>query len=85
MVTSTMAKETTMTTKLDSGQKHCLRLIQKGQQCSDGWAPVGAMLYPMVQKMMPAELVDFVPAEGGCGRARLTSKGESLLDAMAWL
>ena len=74
-----------MTTKLGSGQKHFLRLIQKGQQCLDGWAPVSAAVYPVVQKTMPTELVDHAPTEDGRGRARLAQEGQSLLDAMSWL
>jgi hypothetical protein len=74
-----------MATKLDSGQKHFLRLIEKGQQCPDGWCPVSATLYPLVQMTMPAELVEHHPAGDGSGRARLTDAGQNLLDAMAWL
>jgi hypothetical protein len=78
-------KGATMTTKLDSGQKHFLRLIEKGQQCPDGWCPVSKVLYPLVQKTMPAELVEHHPTEDGRGRARLTQDGQNLLTAMAWL
>jgi len=74
-----------MKIKLDSGQKHFLRLIEKGQQCPDGWAPVSALVYPLVQKMMPPELVEHHEVEGGRGRARLTEEGQSLLDALMWL
>ena len=74
-----------MTTKLDSGQKHFLRLIAKDQQGPDGWCPVSKVVYPLVQKTMPAELVEHQPTEDGRGRARLTQDGQNLLDAMAWL
>lgn len=75
-----------MPTKLDSGQKHFLRLIEKGQQCPDGWAPVSRVLYPLVIKTLPAELVEHAPVgDEGRGRARLTQAGQNLLDAMAWL
>ena len=74
-----------MTTKLDSGQKHFLRLIAKEQQNPDGWCKVSHVLYPLVQKTMPSELVEHHPAEDGRGRARLTPAGQSVLDAMAWL
>lgn len=74
-----------MTTKLDSGQKHFLRLIAKGQQCPDGWCPVSKVLYPVVQATMPAELVEHHPTENGGGRAQLTPAGQNLLDAMEWL
>lgn len=74
-----------MTTKLDSGQKHFLRLIEKGQQCPSGWCPVSKTLYPLVQKTMPGELVEHHQTEDGGGRARLTPEGENLLSAMAWM
>lgn len=74
-----------MVTKLDSGQMHFLRLIEKGQQCPDGWCPVSKTVYPLVQKIMPTELVEHHPTENGRGRARLTPAGESLLAAMEWL
>jgi hypothetical protein len=71
--------------KLDSGQKHFLRLIETGQKCPDGWCPVSATLYPLVQKTMPPQLVEHRPIENGRGQARLTQDGENLLAAMAWL
>jgi len=73
-----------MTTKLDSGQKHFLQLIAKGQQTPDGWCPVSGVLYPLVKKM-PAELVELHPTETGGGRAQLTHAGQNLIDAMEWL
>lgn len=69
--------------KLDDGEKNFLRLIGKGQQCPDGWAPVSKVLYPLVQKM-PAELVEHSPTPAG-GRARLTKHGEAIVEAMNWL
>jgi hypothetical protein len=75
-----------MSMKLDSGQKHVLRLIAKGQQCADGWAPVSAAVYPVVKSTMPAELVEHEPVGAeGRGRARLTAEGEAVLNAMEWL
>lgn len=74
-----------MATKLDSGQKHFLRLIARDQQTPDGWCPVSKVVYPLVQKTMPAELVEHHPVEDGRGRARLTPAGESLLAALEWL
>ena len=71
--------------KLDSGQKHFLRLIAKGQACPDGWARCSAQVYPLVCNTMPPELVEHHAAEDGWGRARLTPEGESVLAAMAWL
>lgn len=75
-----------MTKKLDNGQKHFLRLIAKGQNCPDGWCSVSSVLYPLVQKTMPAELVEHQPAgDERKGRARLTPAGQGLIDAMEWL
>ena len=73
-----------MAKKLDGGEKNFLRLIAKGQQCHDGWAPVSKVLYPLVQKM-PSELVEHHQAEDGKGRARLTQHGEAIVEAMDWL
>lgn len=70
--------------KLDSGEKHFLRLIARDQQNPNGWAPVSKTLFPLVQKM-PTELVELHPTEEGRGRARLTERGQSLIDAMEWL
>jgi hypothetical protein len=74
-----------MSTKLDSGQKHFLRLIARDQQSPDGWCPVSKAVYPLVQKTMPPELVEHHATEDGRGRARLTPAGQGLLDAMEWL
>jgi len=74
-----------MTTKLTSGEKHFLRLIEKGQASPEGWASVSKVLYPLVQRL-PAELIEHEPTgTEGKGRARLSDKGQSLLDAMAYL
>ena len=74
-----------MTTKLDDGQKHFLRLIEKGQACPDGWAPVSKAVFPLVNAM-PTELVELHSVgDDGRGRARLTSEGQAILNAMAWL
>lgn len=74
-----------MSQKLDSGQKHFLRLIAKEQQNADGWCKVSKAVYPLVQKTMPAELVEHHQTEDGRGRARLTDAGQNLLSAMEWL
>lgn len=73
-----------MTKTLDNGEKNFIRLIAKGQEKHGGWAKVSKVLYPLVQKM-PPELVDHEPEEDGRGRARLTQRGEAILDAMEWL
>ena len=71
-------------TKLTEGQMHFLKLIAKGQNNPEGWAPVSRPVYPLVLEM-PAELVELNPAEEGRGRARLTQAGRNILDALAWL
>lgn len=73
-----------MAKKLNAGEKHFIRLIAKNQQEQGGWASVSKQVYPIVQKM-PPELVEHEPQEGGGGRARLTPRGDSVLDAMNWL
>ncbi len=73
-----------MAKKLDSGEKNFMRLIAKGQEQHGGWAKVSKPLYPLVQKM-PVELVEHEPEDEGRGRARLTQRGEAILDAMDWL
>lgn len=72
-----------METKLDYGQKHILKLIARDSG-EDGWTPVGKMLFPHIRKEIPSELAEF-EATDDAGRARLTEKGRSLVDAMAWL
>lgn len=73
-----------MARKLDGGEKHFLRLISEGQARHGGWAKVSKPLYPLVAEM-PSELVEREPLPEGGGRARLTPRGEALLEAMAWL
>ena len=73
-----------MVKKLDGGEKNFLRLIAQGQEQHGGWAKVSRPLYPLVQKM-PPELVEHETEDEGRGRARLTQRGEAILDAMAWL
>lgn len=73
-----------MAKKLDGGEKNFIRLIAKGQEQHGGWAKVSKPLYPLVQKM-PAELVEHEQEDEGRGRARLTPRGEAILDAMDWL
>ncbi len=73
-----------MATKLDAGQKHLLRLVVEGTD-AEGWAQVSKPVFPLVEKM-PRELVELeAVGDEGRGRARLTTEGENLMAAMAWL
>jgi len=72
-------------TKLDSGQKHILKLIARDAG-PDGWTPVSSQVFPLLQTTFPAELFDLESVgDEGRGRARLTLAGQGVLDAMAWL
>ena len=62
---------------LDAGTKHFLSLIRKDKK-SDGWTTVSSILCGLVEKM-PSELVVFEKTDAG-GRAKLTEKGETVLD-----
>lgn len=71
--------------KLDSKQKHLLRLTVKGKG-ADGWSSVSAQLFPVVKEIMPETLVELelVGNDGG-GRIRLTDTGINIFNAMEWL
>lgn len=72
--------------KLDANQKHMLKLIAKEQDCPEGWALVGKQIYPLLVEIIPPELAEHHPiGDEGCGQARLTAKGESIVAAMEWL
>ncbi len=71
--------------KLHAGQKHILNLIAEGVEVGvDGWTPVSKAMFPVVNSM-PSELVVLESLGDGCGRTRLTEKGQSLIEAMKWL
>lgn len=66
--------------KLDSGQRNLINLIRKGQD-AEGWAKCSKPVLPLMKDRVPAELADIEgPFEDGSGRARLTEKGNNLLD-----
>lgn len=69
--------------KLDAGQKHILRLIERDRN-TEGWATIGGMLYKTLSANIPVELATFEKLEVG-GRARLTDEGQNVLNAMDWL
>lgn len=63
---------------LNAGDKHLLKLILRDAN-EYGWATVSSAVLPLV-KSLPGELVDIHQ-----GFARLTEKGNSIVEAMAWL
>ena len=69
--------------KLDIQHKHIMKLIDRDKK-DDGWTTVSDILYPHLSQNMPGELVEFA-GDTGCYRARLTEKGNNILEAMAWL
>lgn len=70
--------------KLDGGQKHLLRLVVKGAD-AQGWAPVSAPVFPLLEKMPAALIHTERVGDDGRGRARLTAEGEGVISAMKWL
>ena len=75
-----------MPKKLTAVEKLLLTVIEKAQECAEGWAPVSKMVYPYVVEALPAELIEHEPVgDEGRGRVRLSAKGQSLMDAMAYL
>lgn len=69
--------------KLDIHHKHIMKVIDRDKK-EDGWTLVGDALYPYFRENMPGELVEFC-CEKGCFKAKLTQKGNNILEAMAWL
>ena len=71
-------------TKLDHGQKHLLRLVARDAG-TDGWTPVSAPVFPLIEKV-PQALIDLERiGDEGRGRVRLTAEGSGVISAMAWL
>lgn len=80
-----LSEKKTVATKLDAGQKNMLGLVRKGAD-DQGWAPVSAQVFPLLEKTMPGALVELEAiGNEGQGRARLTKAGANVMDAMAWL
>ncbi len=67
---------------LTGGERHFMHLMQR-DAAADGWTKVSKVLLPMVQKM-PNALVEVVATDDG-GKARLTAKGNDIMEAMQWL
>jgi hypothetical protein len=73
-----------MSERLDGGQKHLLRLVAQGVGV-DGWTPVSAPVFPLMEKV-PQALIELERVgDEGRGRVRLTVEGQGIIDAMAWL
>lgn len=66
-----------MTSQLDAGQKHLLRLINRGKK-EDGWTSVSAVVFPLLLDL-PEDLVEKEKFDIGGGRIRLTEKGNVVL------
>jgi hypothetical protein len=69
--------------KLDSGQKHLLRLVAKDAK-ADGWANASYVVYRLIDKTIPRALVELYGSTD-IRRIRLTPLGQQLLHAMEWL
>lgn len=70
------------TKKLDTGNKHLLRLIARDAN-PEGWAIVSKQVFPLVEAM-PPELRDLVRI-GDHGCVRLTPLGQAIVEAMEYL
>lgn len=70
--------------KLDSGQKHLLRLVVDGTD-ADGWTPVSKPVFPLMERMPPALVELERVGDEGRGRVRLTAEGQKVIDSMAWI
>lgn len=65
---------------LDNAQKHFLRLTRQGMaRDGDGWARVSPTFWTVIDTV-PSDLVERELLENGWGRARLTARGEAVLD-----
>lgn len=69
--------------KLDPQHKHIMKLVQRDRD-SEGWARVSNALLLNLIKNMPKELITVEETKDG-GRAKLTTEGQNVLDAMDWL
>lgn len=65
-----------MSTKLDAGTKHLLRLIDRDKD-SEGWTKISKVVWPFIVKL-PSDLVIVRPSEDG-GHAQLTKQCSDML------
>ena len=63
---------------LDHAQKHLLRLSRQNP-AADGWVSVSPVVLPFV-KHLPADLIDVEDTKDGWGRAKLTDRGNAVVD-----
>lgn len=69
--------------KLTPGELSLLTLVRRDSK-PDGWTTVSKIVMTIVTKL-PPELVTVETVDNGRGRAKLTDKGNSILDARDWL
>lgn len=69
--------------KLDSGQKHILRLVARDAD-AEGWCSVSNFLITAIRHNMPEKLVQFKSVDEKWF-IRLTNDGEDVVRAMEWL
>jgi len=69
--------------KLDSKQRHILRLVSRSSDC-DGWAPVSGVVWPLIE-LLPDKLVEkkSLLALGEGGYVRLTDHGKLILRSIS--
>jgi hypothetical protein len=78
-----MGVQIIMSFKLNHGQKHILKLIDRDKD-DEGWTHVSEALCPHIDSGIPKDLIELEINEDG-GRARLTTEGQALIDSLAWL
>lgn len=69
--------------KLDAGQKHILKLIDRDKDAY-GLTAISNILYNCLSRSMPKKLVIFEKI-GSYGKAHLTEEGNAVLRAMKYL
>jgi hypothetical protein len=60
-------------------QNNILRLIQRSKPQEDGWYRVSHVVWPLVDGVLPADLVETKPA-GNSGFIRFTERGQAVAD-----
>ena len=70
--------------KLSDTDKSLLQLYARSERDADGWANCSKPIYTWLSTFVRTDLVELEPI-GEVGRMRLTSLGNDLLNAMAYL